>query len=38
MRDLEGQERVARGIATHIMKQQADGSCRLKISNLLRFA
>lgn len=38
MRDPEGQERVDRGTATQVMKQQADGSWRLKISNPLGVA
>jgi len=38
MRDSEGQERVDRGTATQVMKQQADGSWRLKISNPLGVA
>ncbi len=38
MRDAEGQERVDRGTATQVLKQQADGSWRLKISNPLGVA
>ncbi len=38
MRDSEGQERVDRGTATQVLKQQADGSWRLKISNPLGVA
>lgn len=38
MRDPEGQERVDRGTATQVMKQQADGSWCLKISNPLGVA
>ena len=38
VRDPEGQERVDRGTATQVMKQQADGTWRLKISNPLGVA
>ena len=38
MRDPEGNERVDRGTATQVMRQQADGSWRLKISNPLGVA
>ena len=38
MRDSEGHERVDRGTATQVLKQQADGSWRLKISNPLGVA
>ena len=38
VRDPEGQEHVDRGTATQVMKQQADGSWRLKISNPLGVA
>ena len=33
VQDPEGQEHVDHGTATQVMKQQADGSWRLKISN-----
>ncbi|GJG86786.1 hypothetical protein tb265_19670 [Gemmatimonadetes bacterium T265] len=36
--DPEGRERVDRGTATQVMKRQADGSWRLKISNPLGVA
>lgn len=38
VRDPDGQEHVDRGTATQVMKQQADGSWRLKISNPLGLA
>ncbi len=38
MRDSEGQEQVDRGTATQVLKQQVDGSWRLKISNPLGVA
>lgn len=38
VRDPEGQKHVDRGTATQVMKQQADGSWRLKISNPLGLA
>lgn len=38
MRDADGQERADRGTATQVMKRQADGSWRLKISNPLGVA
>jgi uncharacterized protein (TIGR02246 family) len=38
MRDAEGQEHVDRGTATQVLKQQVDGSWRLKISNPLGVA
>ena len=38
VRDPEGQDRVDRGTATQVMKRQADGNWRLKISNPLGVA
>lgn len=38
MLDAQGQEHVARGTATQVLKQQADGSWCLKISNPLGVA
>ena len=38
VRDSAGQERVDRGTATQVLKRQADGSLRLRISNPLGIA
>ena len=38
VRDPQGQEHVDHGTATQVMKRQADGSWRLKISNPLGVA